>query len=170
MKIGGIMQVQKPYRVSRSFTQHLCASADQVFPLLCPVREREWVKDWRPKLVISESGVAEPGCIFVTPGIPEDALWLMTVHDPVDHRLEIIKIIPGMVIGTINVALAADDESACTADITYAYTALSDHGKRALDEFTEEHFKGFMKTWESELNHYLKTGARLESSAPHDPT
>ena len=164
------MKVQKPCRVSRSFTQHLCAPADQVFPLLCPVREREWVKDWRPKLVISESGVAEPGCIFVTPGIPEDALWLMTVHDPEDHRLEILKIIPGMVIGTINVALAADGESACAADITYAYTALSDHGKRALDEFTREHFTSFMKTWESELNHYLKTGTMLGSSAPHGAT
>jgi len=160
------MQVEKPCRVSRSFTQHLCASADQVFPLLCPVREGEWVKDWRPKLVISESGVAEPGCIFVTPGIPEDALWLMTVHDPVDHRLEILKIIPGMVIGTINVALAADGESACTADITYAYTALSEHGKRALKEFTKEHFKGFMKTWESELNHFLRTGEKLVASGP----
>jgi hypothetical protein len=130
------------------------------------VREREWVKDWRPKLVISESGVAEPWCIFVTPGIPEDALWLMTVHDPVDHRLEIIKIIPGVVIGTISVALAADGDAACTADITYAYTALSDHGERAVGEFTKEHFKRFMKTWETELNHYLSTGARLEPSEP----
>jgi hypothetical protein len=160
------MQVEKPCRVSRSFTQHLCAPADQVFPLLCPVREREWVKDWRPKLVISESGVAEPGCIFVTPGIPEDALWLMTVHDPVDHRLEILKIIPGMVIGTITVCIAADGDTACTADITYAYTALSDHGERAVGEFTEGHFKRFMKTWETELNHYLSTGDRLEPSEP----
>ena len=126
------MRVEKPCRVSRSFTQHLCAPAGDVFPLLCPVRETEWVNDWRPKKVISESGVAEPGCIFVTPGIPEDALWLMTVHDPIEHRLEIIKIIPGVVIGTITVEFSSDGDSASTADITYAYTALSDHGQRAL--------------------------------------
>lgn len=160
------MQVEKPCRVSRSFTQHLCAPADRVFPLLCPVRETEWVKDWRPKLVISESGVAEPGCIFVTPGIPEDALWLMTVHDPVEHRLEIVKVIPGVVIGTITVALADAGDAACTADITYAYTALGDHGKRAIGEFTEKHFQGFMRTWEAELNHFLRTGKRLERSEP----
>jgi hypothetical protein len=158
------MRVEKPCRVSRCFTQHLCAPADEVFPLLCPIREMEWVKDWRPKLVVTESGVAEPGCIFVTPGVPEDALWLMRVHDPVDHRLEIIKIIPGMVIGTIAVALSADGESACTADINYAYTALSPHGERAIGEFTEVHFRGFMKTWESELNHFLRTGGKLVSS------
>jgi len=158
------MRVEKPCRVSRCFTQHLCAPADEVFPLLCPIREMEWVKDWRPKLVVTESGVAEPGCIFVTPGVPEDALWLMRVHDPVDHRLEIIKIIPGMVIGTITVALSADGESACTANINYAYTALSAHGERAIGEFTDEHFRGFMKTWETELNHYLRTGDKLVSS------
>ena len=158
------MRVEKPCRVRRSFTQHLCAPADEVFPLLCPIREMEWVKDWRPKLVVTESGVAEPGCIFVTPGVPEDALWLMRVHDPVRHRLEIIKIIPGMVIGTITVDLTADGESACTADITYAYTALSAHGERAIGEFTEQHFRGFMKTWEAELNHFLRTGDKLVSS------
>jgi len=160
------MQVEKPCRVSRSFTQHLNAPADTVFPLLCPVREMEWVNDWRPKLVITESGVAEPGCIFVTPGIPEDALWLMTVHDPVDHHLEIIKIIPGVVIGTITVAIAADGDAACTADISYAYTALSQHGKRAIGEFTEEHFQSFMKAWETELSHFLLTGEKLVSGEP----
>lgn len=164
------MRVEKPCRVNRNFTQHLCAPADEVFPLLCPVREMEWVKDWRPKMVISESGVAEPGCIFVTPGIPEDALWLMTVHDPVEHRLEIIKIIPGMVIGTITVRITADGESACTADIEYAYTALSEHGERALEEFTEEHFRGFMKTWEAELNYFLRTGEKLVPANPDRTT
>ena len=156
------MRIDTPVRVKRSFTQHLCAPAAEVFPLLCPVRETEWVNDWRPKLVITESGYAEPGCIFVTPGIPEDALWLMNVHDAAEHRLEIIKIIPGMVIGTISVYLEADGDSACTADICYAYTALSEHGERALAEFTEEHFEGFMRTWETELNHFLRTGKRIE--------
>ncbi len=163
------MQVEKPCRVSRSFTQHLCAPADEVFPLLCPVREMEWVKDWRPKLVVTESGVAEPGCIFVTPGIPEDALWLITVHDPVEHRLEITKIIPGMVVGTITVAFSADGDEACTADIIYAYTALSEHGKRAIGEFTDEHFRSFMKTWEAELNHFLRTGERLAGTDTDQP-
>lgn len=155
------MRIETPNRVSRSYTQHLCAPADRVFPLLCPVRETEWVNDWRPRLVISESGLAEPGCIFVTPGIPDDALWLMTMFDTERHRLEIVKVIPGMVVGTISVSLAAAGEGSCTADITYSYTSLSDHGDLALEEFTEDHFAAFMKTWENELNHFLRTGSKL---------
>jgi hypothetical protein len=126
------------------------------------VREAEWVNDWRPKLVLSKSGHAEPGCIFITPGIPEDALWLMTEYDAAAFRLEITKMIPGVVVGRISVALAAAGDDGCTADITYTYTSISDHGDRALEEFTDDHFKGFMEIWEKELNHFLKTGTKLE--------
>jgi hypothetical protein len=156
------MRVEKPNSVSRSYTQHLNAAPPAVFELLCPVRETEWVNDWRPKLVLTDSGFAEPGCVFVTPGIPEDAVWLMTEYDREAHRLEIIKVIPGVVIGRITVSLAADGDDACTADITYAYTSISEHGDRALEEFTDDHFKGFMMTWEKELNHYLNEGTKLE--------
>jgi hypothetical protein len=161
------MQIRPPQRVSRSYTQHLEAGADAVFELLCPVRETEWVNDWRPRAVFTESGVAEPGCVFITPGVPEDALWLMTEYDRENHRLQIIKFIPGVVIGTIEVELTDGGDSS-TADITYAYTSVSDHGDRALEEFTEGHFQGFMKTWERELNHYLKTGSKLDLAAAGD--
>jgi hypothetical protein len=160
------MRVEKPNRVSRSFTQHLSAPPGEVFPLLCPVREAEWVNDWRPRLVLSDSGFAEPDCLFITPGIPEDALWLMTVHDPKALCLEIIKIIPGVVVGKISVTLAAEGDNGCTSEITYAYTSLSEHGDRALEEFTDAHFRGFMEAWEKELNHFLSTGAKLETPEP----
>jgi len=156
------MKIEKPNRVSRSYTQHLGAPPETVFELLCPVREVEWVNDWRPKLVLADSGRVEPGCVFITPGIPEDALWLVTDHDPETFHLEIIKIIPSVVIGRITIDLAADGKNACTADITYAYTSLSDHGDRALEEFTEAHFRSFMEVWEVELNHFLTTGTKLE--------
>lgn len=156
------MRVEKPNRVSHSYTQQLGASRQAVFELLCPVREAEWVNDWRPKLVLTDSGVAEPGCIFITPGIPEDALWLMTEYDRDAFKLEIIKMIPGVVVGRISVSLTADVDDACSADITYAYTSISDHGDRALEEFTDAHFESFMVTWEKELNHFLRTGSMLE--------
>ncbi len=155
------MKIRSPRRVSRSYTQKLEGGADRVFELLCPVRETEWVNDWRPRVVFSESGLAEPGCVFITPALPEDALWLMTEYDRDAHRLQIIKVIPGVVVGTIEVRLQPAGDG-CTADITYAYTSVSDHGDRALGEFTEAHFESFMKTWESELNHFLKTGRKLD--------
>lgn len=156
------MKIAPPNRVSQSYTQSICSPPDKVFPLLCPVREKEWVNGWDPKVVVTESGLAEPGCIFVTPGLPQDAVWIMNRFDPTEHVLQITKIIPGVVVGTIDVQLRADGEENSQAEITYTYTAISDYGDRMLDEFTPEHFRAFMETWENELNHFLTTGTRLD--------
>ena len=156
------MKVEPPTKVSRSFTQTLCAPPDEVFPLLCPVREAEWVNGWRPSLVLTDSGGGEPGCIFVTPGIPQDAVWIMTEFDRERHVVEILKVIPGVVVGKIEVRLRPFRKREAKADITYTYTALSDYGMEMLEGFTEPHFVAFMETWENELNHFLTTGTKFD--------
>ena len=152
------MKIEAPNRVSRSYTQHLVAPPEKVFPLLCPVRETEWVNDWNPSLVLSNSGLAETDCVFVTPAVPEDSLWVVVEHDPVDFRLGILKLIPGIVVCRITVSLAPEGDGGSRAEVTYSYTSLSSFGDRALGEFTEAHFNSFMETWENELNHFLQTG------------
>ena len=47
----------------------LSGSPEQVFPLLCPTREYDWIETWQCELIYSDSGFAEPGCIFtIVPG------------------------------------------------------------------------------------------------------
>jgi hypothetical protein len=154
------MNIAKPHRVTRSYTQSLIAGPDEVFPLLCPVREAEWVNGWHPRLVLTESGCAENDCVFVTAAGPQEAIWVITRHDPAGHRLEIVKVIPGIVVGKITVQLEAA-ATGSTADISYGFTALGPDGDRVVREFTQEHFDDFMATWETELNHFLTTGEKL---------
>jgi hypothetical protein len=154
------MDVRPPRRVTRRYTQSLDGPPDEVFALLCPVRETEWVNGWNPRLVLTDSGYAEPGCIFVTPSIPQDALWIMTEHDPDRHRLRMLKLVPSVVIGHIEIDLEPSD-SGTSASISYSFTSLGQDGDKVLDGFTQEHFDAFMMTWEDELNHYLATGAML---------
>lgn len=61
------MRIEKPNRVTRTYTQHIQAAPDAVFPLLCPVREAERIPGWDPVAVFSESGFAEVDCVFRTP-------------------------------------------------------------------------------------------------------
>ena len=154
------MNIVKPHRVTRRFTQSLNAPPDQVFPLLCPVREAEWVNGWHPRLVISSSGFAEVDCAFVTAAGPQEAIWMVTIHDPENHHLEIIKVIPGIVVGRIEIRLATPPGGA-SAEISYSYTSQGPDGDRVVSEFTQEHFDEFMLTWETELNHFMATGERL---------
>jgi len=60
------MEIVTPHRVSRTSVQHLAAKPAVVFPLLCPVREADWIDGWDPISVFTNSGAAEPDCIFVT--------------------------------------------------------------------------------------------------------
>jgi hypothetical protein len=37
------------------------------FPLLCPVREGDWASGLAYRLIHSDSGIAQKGCVFATP-------------------------------------------------------------------------------------------------------
>ena len=75
------MNIVKPNRVSRSYLQKLVAEPSVVFPLLCPVREADWIEGWRPVSVTSDSGIAELDCVFVTSAAPNNAVWYITRHE-----------------------------------------------------------------------------------------
>jgi hypothetical protein len=70
------MNITKPIRVTRSYTPQLVAKLEAVFPLLCPVREVDWIEGWMPLSVVAESGFAERDCVFTTSAEPNDSIWL----------------------------------------------------------------------------------------------
>ena len=48
------MKIVKPNRATRTYTQHLVAEPAVVFPLLCPVREADWIDGWSPTFVMHD--------------------------------------------------------------------------------------------------------------------
>ena len=99
------MKVLPPNRLTQTFLKGLPAAAKQVFPLLCPVREAEWIDGWDPIGVFSSSGKAERDCVFVTRADPGNAVWVITEHDPRDLRLKILKVIPAHAVVEIVIQL-----------------------------------------------------------------
>ena len=156
------MKVLKPIRVKRTYTQTLVAPPDKVFPLLCPVREMDWAVGWHPPYVFSFSGVAEPDCVFITPGDPADAVWYVTRHEPENWLLEMVKITPDITACRIIIHLHPSG-SGCNAVVTYSYTSLGPKGNEFIENFTENYYREFMRAWEAELNHYLSTGRKLST-------
>lgn len=154
------MNIQRPNRATRTFTQHLVARLDQVFPLLCPVREADWLAGWDPIAVFSGSGMAEPDCVFTTPAGPGQAIWFITRHQPERGYVEMVKVVPGVTACKLTIQLGAS-EPGCDAIITYSHTSLGPQGDAFVAGFTEEFYVEFMREWEARMNHYLKTGQRL---------
>lgn len=148
------MKIVKPNRAAHTYTQRLCAPPAAVFPLLCPVREADWIEGWDPGLVISSSGFAERDCVFTTAAKPGDAIWYITRHEPSAGFVEMLKITPGVTACRLTIQLRAAPGGS-EADVTYSHTSLGPEGDAFVASFTEGYYREFMQDWETRLNHYL---------------
>lgn len=158
------MEIRKPVRATRTFVQKLVAPPERVFPLLCPVLEAEWLDGWDPIVVFTDSGVAEPACVFMTKAAPHPAIWFVTRHEPERGFVEMLKISPEVTACRLSIQLAAAG-SGSEATITYSHTSLGPQGDAFVAGFTEEFYDGFMREWETRMNHYLKTGTALRTTS-----
>jgi len=154
--------ISKPRRVKHSYTQSIKGKPEQVFPLLCPVRETDWIPGWTTDWVISNSGLAERDCIFQTPPRPDAggtaSIWVITDHDREAYEVEMIKVTPGFTIGKLEISLSSQGPTTTNATIVYEFTSLGPLGDTYLETFTAEWYEKFMRVWERQMNHYLETG------------
>lgn len=151
------MNITKPNRVTRTYTQRLVAEPSAVFPLLCPVREADWIDGWDPISVIAHSGVAEPDCVFVTAASPNDAVWYITRHERDNGFVEMIKITPLVTACRLTIQLHAI-ATGSEAIVTYTHTSLGPEGDAFVASFTDDYYRQFMEDWEARINHYLEHG------------
>jgi hypothetical protein len=151
--------------VVRAHVQRIEAAPERVFPLLCPVREREWLDGWECELLHSRSGLAEEGCVFRTrwDDFPE-TVWIVTLHDGETGRVEFARVTPGLV--ATRLLLRVEAAGAGTAlHVLYAHTPLSAEGAAFVEkEYAPEAFERSMTWWERSMNHFLKTGRMLRKS------
>lgn len=153
-------------RVVRSHRQTIEATPDVVFPLLCPVREAEWLDGWAYTMIYSKSGLAEEGAVFTTSNPGEaDTVWVVTRHDRATGLVEFTRFTPGSRTCVLKIAVSAADNARSHVDVCYAYTSIATAGNAFLNQWTEKAFQDAVVFWENSMNHFLKTGARLRRVA-----
>lgn len=153
-------------RVSHEYTQTNDAPPEKVFPLLCPVREAEWVPGWQYRLIYSESGLAEDGCVFATPNdAGAETVWMVTHYDPAAFKIAFAWIEPGMIATQLRISLVPAPGGKTNAHIRYLYTGLSSAGNVALDRYTPEWFRNKMQSWETAVNYFLRKGSLIQTAA-----
>jgi len=162
-------------RVAHEFVQTNPAAPDKVFPLLCPVREADWIPGWRYKLIYSESGVAELGCIFTTEdptvesekyssrsterdGNSPETTWICTDYDPAAFQIAYIWVKPDRVATELWIQLTAAEDGQTHSHIRFRYTGLSPEGNREVERYDRNWFEAKMRGWETAINHYLTIG------------
>jgi len=149
-------------RITRSYRQTINAPPDIVFPLLCPVRETEWLDGWIYEMIYSGSGLAEEGCVFSTPGDgEEDTVWVISRYDKKKCFIQFTRFTPVSRICVLKIIVTSKVEKTSNVDISYTYTGITEAGNTWIENFTESAFLNAVKFWERSMNHFLETGERL---------
>lgn len=151
-------------RVVRESVQTNPAAPEKVFPLLCPVREAEWVPGWEYRLIYSISGVAELSCVFTTPNEDgSETTWTTIEYEPA-RRIGFLWVWPKMVTARLRFELEPV-EGKTHLHARYEYTGLSEAGNKEIERYKEEWFAAKMKKFEAALNHYLTMGRMISAGA-----
>lgn len=145
------------------------ASFEQIFPLLCPVREYEWIDGWDCRLVQSRSGVIEKGCIFVT-NFPEEGtmIWVTSEHDPTRGRIEFTRFLNQTCVSIMTITVKPLAPDRCQVSFHTSFTSLDPQGDKIVAHLSRENGKEFRQKRLlvfRKLDHFLKTGTKLILSA-----
>jgi len=152
-------------RVTHEYVQTNNAPPEKVFPLLCPVREAEWVPGWQYRMIHSRSGLAKDGCVFTTPNEDTtESTWIVTEYDAAAFRIAFSWVNPGKVAAQIRIALKPNAQGTTAAVIRYTYTGLSPEGNEEVARHDQAWFQSKMHGWEAAINHYLQTGQQIRAA------
>lgn len=156
------MQHQASLREQCAFRHHVPVPPDEVFPLLCPVREFEWLSGWDCTLVHAASGLAEKGAVFTTevPGEPP-TVWTISRHDREAHVVEFVCVTPGSRVRMLEIACAAAPGGGTDLTWTHTFTTLGKAGEDFLAHYTPEVYHRNLDFVGRSLAHFCRTGARL---------
>jgi len=139
-------------------SQHtINSNPKRVFPLLCPVREFDWIEKWDCEMIFSKSGVAELGCIFSTYNEEDGGndIWVISRYE-LNQNIQFIRVNS---IRSIRYDLTLTEKNGET-DILWQQeiTALNQQGNEFIETVKQSDFDKQIKMLEGLLNHYIKTG------------
>ena len=152
----------KAQRVTRSYTQKINASAEQIFPLLCPQKELEWLDGWNYEMVFSLSGFAEEDAIFKTKHEGDvNTIWVVTKYDKENKIIEFVRLTWETVVVKIHIHVLDNNNGTSDVYIEYTFTSVTEKGNEYVEGTSERQFNKLMHWWEKSMNYYFATGRKL---------
>lgn len=159
------MDKAKNVRVVREYRTILKAGPGRIFPLLCPVREYDWIPLWRCELLYSQSGVAELGCVFRTDFADQygPEIWMVSHYQP-SRKIAFAR--TGAMRTTRYEIVLREEHNGTSIVWHQEITGLTPRGNELVAGVTDERFLELMVPLNNMLAHYLETGEALPAAGP----
>ena len=161
-----------PKRVIKEYHSIIGTLPKNIFPLLCPVREEEWIYVWSKDiydLIYSKSGFNEKNCIFrenfTKPflfGEKGPTTWVTTYYEPEQFSLEFLLIFGDIAVLNRAIRLEETESGATNCQWTDTVTFLKEPFKGTQRENFEMKLDAFSYFLQKTLKHYCETGNVLE--------
>lgn len=150
-------------RIERVYETVLNAAPEKVFPLLCPVREYEWIPQWQCEMIHCDSGVAELGCVFATDfddGFGRE-IWVVSHFEP-DSKICFVRTGP---VRTTRYVIELTPETQgtriCWQQEITGLEDPDDSGDSLVEAHSEVKYKTMMTHLNQMLDYYLQHGTPL---------
>jgi hypothetical protein len=143
------------------YTMQLESDPETIFPLLCPVREYEWIESWECEMMFSVTGFAELDGIFRTldPASGLEDTWVISRYES-PALVEFVRWNSHRVIH-YSISLKALEPGRTESEWRQVVTGLGEEGNKSVRDLDGKGFETMCRMEERMLNHFLKTGERL---------
>ena len=139
------------------------APPERVFPLLCPVREHEWIPTWKAEMVHSKSGVAELDCVFRTNSSLEgNRTWICTNYAP-PRTIGYTSFSDLGYIMRLDIRLEARGENATHVSWSRRFIATNPTGEAWVKQLDTASASKATERLATLLGHFLTTGSMLRA-------
>jgi hypothetical protein len=126
------------YRLRKTYSMSLDFPPEQVFPLLCPVKEYDWIECWQCDLIHSDTGITELDCVFKTifPDDEQEDTWVVSRYEP-PALIEFVRI---NALRTLrySLSLAKNDDDTTRLTWTQIFTGLSPEGDELIKGLSDQ--------------------------------
>jgi hypothetical protein len=121
----------------------------QAFQLFTPRGEQDWAAGWRPRFPAPTGDDSAPGTVFETTAHGHTTTWVVVERTP-GTQIRYARSTPGLTAGTVAVRLDSVGSGSSRVEVAYALTAVTDAGRRWLDDFAAG-YDGFLAGWQEAI-------------------
>jgi hypothetical protein len=143
-------------RFKRSGIVRIKADIEDVFPLLCPKREEEWIPGWQCELIWSASGFNEEGAIFKTiKPFGTELYWTTTAYDITKGKVAFVITAANLYLFKFDIDIIYQNDGFLVLNFTHEFTSISEAGKALVDTYRTEDYPERLKALEGFMIQYL---------------
>lgn len=132
-------------------------SMGEIFPLLCPKLEEEWIPGWKCEVLHSQSGFNETGAVFKTvQPFGTELIWYTNVYDMVKGHVEFTLLSPDTVVFNFKIRVQPVQNNKCMLTFIHRFLSIGPKGNNLIETYRKEDFPARLNDLGRLMTIYLK--------------